>query len=105
MTTPNQVLFTLSSHIGKGHGISVKQLSTLVGVNPRMVRLYVSQLREDGYAVCGTPRTGYYMAETADDLEETCKFLRGRAMHSLVLESRLRKISLPDLLGQIHLRT
>ncbi|ARO88143.1 HTH domain-containing protein [Nitrosospira lacus] len=105
MTTPNQVLFTLSNHIGKGRGISVKQLSTLVGVNPRMVRLHVSQLREEGYAVCGTPRTGYYMAETAEDLEETCKFLRGRAMHSLVLEAALRKMPLPDLIGQMKLRT
>ena len=105
MTTPDQVLSTLSRHIGKTNGIPVKQLSIAIGVNARAVRRHVSQLREDGYAVCGTPQTGYYMAETAEDLEETCQFLRGRAMHSLTLESRLRKIPLLDLLGQIHLRT
>lgn len=105
MTTPDQVLAALACHIGKGRGISAKQLSTALDVNPRMVRACISQLREEGYAVCGTPLTGYYMAETAEDLEETCKFLRGRAMHSLVLEASLRKIPLPDLLGQMRLKT
>ena len=46
------------------------------------------------------------MAENDKELEEYCiKFLRDRAMHSLRLISRLTKIALPDLLGQMKLES
>jgi hypothetical protein len=60
---------------------------------------------EEGHAICGTPSHGYYIAADAAELEETCEFLRSRALHSLNLESKLRKIPLPDLLGQLHVPT
>ncbi len=100
-----RILVGLSCRIGKTRGISVKGLALCNGVCERRVRSYISLLRGDGYAICGTPQTGYYMAQTAEELEQTCRFLRARAMHSLVLESKLRKIPLPDLLGQLHLKT
>ncbi|MCZ7655553.1 MAG: hypothetical protein M5R42_16810 [Rhodocyclaceae bacterium] len=53
----------------------------------------------------GTPRDGYYIAASGEELEATCQFLRSRAMHSLVLESRLRNVPLPDLIGQMKLPT
>lgn len=99
------VLTVLSRHIGRGNGISVRELEQQLDMLPRQIRTLISALREDGHAVCGTPRDGYYIAATADELEQPCAFLRGRAMHSLVLESKLRKIPLPDLLGQLHLKT
>lgn len=105
MTTFDQCLTVLSRHIGKGNGIGIRRLAAELNVEERQARKLVSDLREDGHAVCGTPKDGYYIAADAAELEETCEFLRGRAMHSLRLESRLRKIPLPDLLGQIHLRT
>jgi hypothetical protein len=43
------------------------------------------------------------MAQTADELRECCAFLRRRAMHSLVIEARLMKLSLPELLWQLSL--
>ena len=100
-----RILVGLSCRIGKDRGISVKGLALCNGLCERHVRSCISQLRAEGYAICGTPQTGYYMAETADELEETCRFLRSRAMHSLAMEAKLRKIPLPDLLGQMHLRT
>lgn len=99
------VLTTLSRHIGKGNGISVKQLAQQTSLSPRVLRHHISDLREDGQAVCGTPQDGYYIAATPGELEHTCEFLRSRAMHSLSLESKLRKIPLTDLLGQLHLPT
>ena len=99
------VLTVLSRHIGKGNGISIKQFAEQTDLLPRTIRTYISELREDGHAVCGTPQDGYYIAATADELESTCEFLRSRAMHSLALESRLRKIPLTDLIGQLHLPT
>ena len=100
-----RLLNVLSRHIGKGHGLGVAALALQVGLQQRQVRKFVTDLRQDGVAVCGTPTHGYYIAGTAEELDETCQFLRQRALHSLTLESRLRKVPLADLVGQLHLRT
>jgi len=99
------VLRVLSRHIGKGNGIGVKQLAEQLDMFPRLVRTHISDLREDGHAVCGTPKEGYYIAATARELQETCEFLHTRAMHSLTLEAKLKRIPLADLIGQLHLPT
>lgn len=99
------VLTVLSRHIGSGNGISMRQLEQQLDMPPRMIRQHISDLRDDGYAICGMPAEGYYIAATPEELQHTCAFLRSRAMHSLTLESRLRKIPLADLLGQLHLPT
>lgn len=105
MATANELLNLLSHHIGRGNGISVKQIARLLDTTERTVRTLVSDLRGEGKAVCGTPQDGYYIAANPDELQQTCSFLRSRAMHSLSLEARLRKIPLPDLLGQLHVPT
>jgi biotin operon repressor len=105
MATASQLLTLLSRHIGKGNGIGVKALAAQLDTTERHVRTLTSELREDGHAVCGTPQDGYYIAATPEELQNTCEFLRSRAMHSLTLESRLRRIPLTDLLGQLHLPT
>lgn len=99
------VITVLARHIGRDNGIGVIELSRQTDLMPRQLRSLISYLREEGYAICGTPSHGYYIAANAAELEESCQFLRGRAMHSLKLESRLRKIPLPDLIGQLHLAT
>lgn len=106
------VLTVLSRHLGRESGVHIAQLvSEITGsyeLDPgaeRRVRTLVSELREDGVAVCAHPNKGYFIAETADELELCCEFLRSRAMHSLVIESKLRKLPLPDLLGQLRLKT
>lgn len=99
------VLTVLSRHIGSGNGISMRGLEQQLDLPARVIRMHISDLREDGHAVCGTPGEGYFIAETPAELEHTCAFLRSRAMHSLVLEAKLRRIPLPDLLGQLHIPT
>lgn len=99
------VLNLLSRHIGKGNGISMRELEQQLDLLPRCIRSRISDLREDGHAVCGMPKDGYYIAATPEELEQTCTFLHNRAMHSLTLESKLRRIPLPDLLGQLHVPT
>lgn len=105
MATMHDLVAVLQRHIGAGAGMSVEQLAFALFVTPREVRKLVSRAREEGIAICAHPKTGYYIASTAEDLERTCAFLRSRAMHSLVLEARLRKTSLAELLGQIKLNT
>ena len=101
----HQLLAVLQSHIGSGRGITAHALAATLCMQERQVRHQITDLREDGIAVCGTPQHGYYIAETAEELQATCDFLRGRALHSLMLESRLRKVSLNELLGQMRLNT
>ncbi len=105
MATHNQLIAALSHHIGKGNGIGVKALAVQLQTKERHVRTLVSALRDEGHAICGTPQDGYYIAATPEELTQTCEFLRHRAMHSLGLEAKLRRIPLPDLLGQLHLPT
>ena len=105
MKTCNDLLSVLSGHIGKERGISVKVLAEQLDCPQRAVRYLVTELRDDGVAVCGHPGAGYFIAANAEELEETCQFLRSRAMHSLHLEAQLRKMPLADLVGQMHLRT
>lgn len=105
MATTAQLISALSSHIGAGRGITARHLAARLDCPARRVRALVTEAREEGTAICGHPRTGYFIAETAEELEETCQFLRSRALHSLLLESRLRRVPLADLLGQLHLPT
>lgn len=99
------VLMALMGRIGAEKGISGRDLAALVDIPERAVRDAVTALREEGIAVCARPSSGYFIAANAEELEECCAFLRERAMHSLRLESRLRKIPLVDLIGQLHLPT
>jgi len=99
-----EVLNALAAHKGAAHGIDARALAQQLDMPPRHLRRLISELRDqDGVAVCGRPSTGYYIAQTADELEATCRFLRDRAMHSLRLESRMRRVSLGELLGQMKL--
>jgi len=113
--TRDRLLDVLSRHVGAVHGCSIEQLTYEVTCaygsssyppsegKERKMRQLVSDLREEGIAVCAHPKTGYFIAETAAELEACCNFLRSRAMHSLTLESRLRKIALGELLGQLRI--
>ncbi len=92
-------------HAGRKHGIRAEDLAGLLGVAERMLRELITRAREDGVAIVGTPETGYYVAQTGEELEECCKFLRARALHSLTIEARLRKVALPELLGQLKVGT
>lgn len=100
-----KVLTLLQKHVGRENGMRAEMIAKLLDLPERAVRKHITGLREEGIALCGTPQDGYYIASTPEEIEETCRFLRSRAMHSLHLESRLRKIPLPDLIGQMHLKT
>lgn len=104
MTTKTELLNALSRHQGRGNGIGARELAAELQIPQRRLRLLISRCRdEDGVAICGHPSTGYYMACTPDELSESCAFLEHRALHSLRLLSRMKKVSLPDLLGQLKI--
>lgn len=110
--TPAQVLTELQGHVGKDNGIHVRDLVARItgqqaACEPleRKVRQIVVDLRMEGHHVCAHPTHGYFMAASAEELNETCEFLYDRAMTSLTQVSRMKQVSLPDLRGQLHLPT
>ena len=106
MATKHDLLSLMSTyHSGATDAATGEMLAAELRCDPRQVRKLVSELREEGTAVCGHPSSGYFIAKTPEELERTCQFLRSRAMHSLVLESKLRHVPLPELLGQMRLKT
>jgi len=105
MATKHDLLAAMVHHCGEGNGISVDALAKHLDVHERRVRHLVTECRQDGIAICGHPATGYFIARTSEELERSIDFLKDRALHSLKLASTLSKIPLPDLIGQLHLKT
>ena len=109
LLSPARLLQVLRQHVGQAHGATAKQLvQALTGRHEyaaaeRHLRNVVEQLRLEGYPVCAHPSHGYYLAASDADLELTCDYLRSRAMKSLQQIAAMRRVSLPDLLGQLRL--
>lgn len=101
MTSTTALLNALSAHQGCASGIAAQRLAEQLQVPARRLRKLISQAREDGIAICGKPASGYFMPVTPEELQETCEFLEHRAMHSLRKLSRMKKVALPVLLGQM----
>lgn len=107
------VLTALARHIGAEHGVTAAQLAAeAAGLDniqahyaERQLREAVVQLRLEGHHVCATPENGYFLAANAEELDATCLFLHERAMTSLKQVAAMKRISLPDLRGQLHLPT
>jgi len=113
------VLSVLSRHIGRENGATAEQLTREIclhaqaepesklytSILTRQLREAVVQLRLEGHHVCATPENGYFLAANAEELDATCVFLHERAMTSLKQIAAMKRISLPDLRGQLHLPT
>ena len=103
--TKHDLMAIMSQHCGADKGVSASSIAYMMQIPERRVRHLVTECREDGIAICGHPATGYYVARTTEELEDTIDFLKDRALHSLKLASKLSRIPLADLVGQLHLRT
>lgn len=114
--TAQRVLEILSGHVGAAAGVRIQDLVCEL-VRPewpaladrpgleRHVRELVVQLRLEGSHICAHPSRGYYMAATPEELDACCQFLFERAMTSLGQIAAMKRVSLPDLRGQLHLPT
>lgn len=110
--TASLVLGALGGHIGEKNGITARGLALKVStrIDPpagveRVIRKLIQELRTEGFHVCGTPDAGYFLAATPDELDRTCAFLYARAMTTLTQIARMKKVSVPDLRGQLKLPT
>jgi len=109
--TPDTVLAALSRHIGAVNGVRADELvGEITGHastprDERDLRDMIVKLRNDGHHICAHPGGGYYLAATDAELDATCSFLFERAMTTLKQIAAMKRVSLPDLRGQLHLPT
>lgn len=107
----DSLLAALRAHIGRDRGVTATALCReVLGHEPeradeRHMRYVVEELRREGHHVCAHPRDGYFLAAGPAELDETCLFLYERAMSSLEQIARMRRVSVPDLHGQLRLPT
>jgi len=109
-----KALLILQKHHGRQNAISMKDLYEQVFereckdkiTSTRGIRKILTELRELGFPICSAMigrNRGYYIAETAEEIREFCKTMENRAMKTLMLISRIKKLPLPEYLGQLSL--
>lgn len=109
-----KLLQVLAMHVGREHAIDMGDLYTRVfgrmvshKINDsRDIRKLITALRRKGIPIGSTSKRdggGYYLVRASSELDEYCSALRKRALRALVMEARLRKMSMPELLGQMQM--
>lgn len=105
------VLAAFARHIGQENGVSARDLvAEIAGLllepgDERRLRNVIEELRREGHHVCGRPETGYFLAANVEELDRACQFLFDRAMTTLTQVAAMKRVSLPDLRGQLRLPT
>jgi len=105
-----KLLAILANHVGRQNAIGMGELYQAVFGKPwgnrindtSDLRELIRKLRRDGTPICSS-QEGYYLASGGSELEEFCEHFRQRALKSLAVVARIRKIELPELLGQLKL--
>jgi hypothetical protein len=106
--TPQAVLDALPR--GAANGLTVAELARAITGDafPRLgterhLRKVINALRMAGHPVGATPKNGYFLCGTAAEVDEFCEFNFKRAMNSLRFIAAVKRVSLPDLRGQLRL--
>lgn len=110
----SRVLSALAGHIGQMHAVGMAELYETVyseawenRINDtRKLRKLVTDLRREGVAICSVSSStggGYYLPAAGSELKGYLRNSKVRALRILARVSRIQKISLPDLLGQMRL--
>jgi len=115
MAADRQRLLTIMEfHRGRRYSLGMAELYRQVyGVTvahkineTRRLRGLIRSLQQEGIPIlssCGAADGGYWLAETPEELAEFCRKEHGKALGILIKESRIRRIALPELLGQLAL--
>ena len=108
------VLKILSRHVGANRKIGMGELYYAVfgeawsnRINDtRALRKLITELRNEGVPICSVADStggGYYLASAGSELSSYCERLRTQALRKLAMEAKIRRITLPELLGQMTL--
>ena len=107
--TAEAVLAFLSQQVGRGNALKAGEIvECVLGVRSdggleRQLRALVKGLRRRGFPICADSYRGYWWADGPDELRETCRVLRGRAMSSLGQVQKLLVLGIPMVSGQLRL--
>jgi hypothetical protein len=110
----NRVLVLLNQHIGAANAISMTELFEAVfnrtwddHINStRALRHLITAMRDDGVAICSVSTKsggGYYQPAAGSELTDYLRKNERRALCMLKRNSQMKKISLPEYLGQLKL--
>ncbi len=109
-----RLMTELSKHVGQPHAIGMGELYFAVfrrewknRINDtRRLRTLITLLRREGVPICSVSDNsggGYYLASVGSDLENYCQRITNRGLKILAQAAKLRKVTLPKLLGQLAL--
>ncbi|PKN35624.1 MAG: hypothetical protein CVU61_02040 [Deltaproteobacteria bacterium HGW-Deltaproteobacteria-19] len=109
-----RLLGKLTEHIGAHNAVGMAELYEAVFGRPwnhkindtRDLRHLVTILREEGVPICSVSSQsggGYYLAAAGSELTDYLRRGERRALSILSRNARIKKISLPNYLGQIKL--
>lgn len=106
--TPDTVLAVLQHCVGESKGRTAEELARAITgrrteADQRRLRQVIEALRTAGHRICSNPAHGYYLASNDDELNRTCSFLLDRANTSIRQVSAMKRVSMPDLRGQLGL--
>jgi hypothetical protein len=110
-----KLLTELSRHVGEINAIGMAELYEAVfgttwrhRINDtKKLRELVTEMRNEGIPICSVPSCtggGYFLASAGSELKSYTERDKRRALRILARVSRIEKISLPELLGQMRLR-
>lgn len=104
------ILGILKGHKGQENSVPKRDLVDRVNqhwplfpVNERTIRQTIKHLVEAHGQWIGSFPKGYFMVQSDQELMAVCKYYRAYGLSALHIEAKLRKISLPTLLGQLTL--
>ena len=108
------ILRILKGHQGRENPVSradlvdrINQHWPLFPVNEREIRKTIKHLTtQHGIAIGskGGKNGGYYICETAEEIEGVARYYDGIGLSSLFTSSKLKKIEMRDYLGQLSIR-
>jgi hypothetical protein len=110
-----RLMDVLFDHLGKENAIGMDVLFTKVFDEPvahkindtKKIRKLITAIRGQGRAiasVCSSNGGGYYVPRAGSELEDyLARMLHRPALRKLAMEAKIRKISLPKLIGQMSL--
>ena len=110
-----RLLSEIQKHIGRHRAIGMAELYEVVYETPwknrindtRKIRKLITELRQEGQPICSVADQqggGYYLAQTSDDLASYLDRQEHRALKILARNARMKKLTLPDYVGQVSLR-
>jgi hypothetical protein len=109
-----RLFFELIKHIGEKNAIGMAELYEIVFMkkwsnrinDTRALRHLITSLRNEGVAICSVSDRsggGYYLASAGSEINDYLRRLERRALKILARISKIKKVTLPEYLGQMRL--